>query len=68
MANVIERVKDKFSELKHNPNKKKYFIAGGCGIGVVALLALIVLSSRLHVLSLNEGGASAGDLIEFCDS
>ena len=64
MSNFFEGIKDWFSELKNNPNKKKIFIIGGCSIGAVVLIVLFVLYGNLHSLSLSERGASAGDLIE----
>lgn len=64
MVNFFEVVKDKFYELKNDPNLRKYFIAGGCCIGGVAVAVLVVISGNLRTLSLNEGGANAGDLID----
>ncbi|AOZ97821.1 collagen-like domain-containing protein [Butyrivibrio hungatei] len=64
MGNFIENLKDRFEEFKNNPENKKKFIAAATVVGALALILVVCLASGLKSISLKQGGASAGDLIE----
>ena len=64
MGNLMERIRDRFDELKNNPNNKKYFFTVVGTLTMAAVITVVVLASGLKNISLKEGGASAGDLID----
>ena len=61
---IIERVRDKFYEIRNNPENRKIFIIAVSAVATLVILFVLLLGNQLRFLTKQAAGADASELLK----